>query len=134
MRQREHSATISGVAAGCRPSWQQVPPWQQAVRYHRRLRAMGLSSGLSTGSQAGPSAEALSGLARALSSSACEGGSTAHRGGVTQIVTCAILQPQAERSSMHHFLLAHLSRLHFHTGSIPGAPGTRCRLCGPAPS
>lgn len=50
--------------------------WDQGVgpRPHSLLRACGLSSGSSTGFQAGPSCVAFSGLMRALSSSACNGG------------------------------------------------------------
>lgn len=61
---------------GCRPLR------QPRAAPHSRLRAMGLSSGFSTGSQAGPSAVAFSGLLRALSSSAC--GEARRRAGLEQ--------------------------------------------------
>lgn len=57
---------------------------------------MGLSSGLSTGSQAGPSAVAFSGLARALSSSACDGGQYGTHGKCDTACEAGLLQPQAD--------------------------------------
>lgn len=68
-RQSYGSATARRKWAGVPASWRS--PGRPRRGLHRRLRTAGLSSGSSTGFHAGPSAVAFSGLARALSSSAC---------------------------------------------------------------
>lgn len=115
--------TIKTNAAGCRPSRQQAASRRAVVPPHSRLRAMGLSSGLSTGSHAGPSAVAFSGLMRALSSSACAGGGDRGAGEGEQGASrrnCSADSRQACKVSAPF---------------VPcPAPGTHCRPCGPAPS
>ena len=80
---QQRQGTQSRSGKGARREWAAAPGLEGAsARWgaagarcascaHRRLRRRGLSSGSRTGFQAGPSAVWFSGLARALSSSAC---------------------------------------------------------------